>query len=255
MGRLANKVAVITGGAGAIGAQTAKLYTDEGAKVLLVDLNEEALKKVVAELGHNHASYCVADVTDPEQTQTYVKTALERYDRIDILFSNAGIEGKVAPIADSNVEDFDKVMAVNVRAVWLSLKYSIPVMEKQGGGSIIITASIAGLHGFADLAPYVTSKHAVVGLMRSAAKEVSAKGIRVNSIHPAPIEGRMMRSIENGVAPGAGEQAKVGFASIIPAGRYGMPKEVGNLALFLASDESAYCTGGCFSVDGGMSAG
>lgn len=255
MGRLTNKVAVITGGAGAIGLTTAKLYADEGAKVLLVDLNEAALKSAVETLGANHASYYVADVTNPDQTKGYIDAAIERYGKIDILFSNAGVEGKIGPIAESNVEDFDKVMAVNVRGVWLSLKYGIPAMEKQGGGSIIITASIAGLHGFADLAPYVTSKHAVVGLMRSAAKEVSAKGIRVNSIHPAPIEGRMMRSIENGVAPGAGDQAKASFSSIIPAGRYGMPAEVGNLALFLASDDSAYCTGACFSVDGGMSAG
>ena len=256
MGRLTNKVAVITGGAGAIGLTTAKLYADQGAKVLLVDLNEAALKNAVETLGANHASYFVADVTNPDQTKGYIDAAMERYGKIDILFSNAGIEGKVGPIVDTAVEEFDKVMAVNVRGVWLSLKYGIPAMLKSGApGSIIITSSIAGLHGFAGLSPYVTSKHAVIGLMRSAVKELAGTGVRVNTIHPAPIEGRMMRSIEEGAAPGAGTQAKSAFSALIPAGRYGNPDEVGNVALFLASDESSYCTGGCFSVDGGMSAG
>jgi NAD(P)-dependent dehydrogenase (short-subunit alcohol dehydrogenase family) len=148
-----------------------------------------------------------------------------------------------------------EVIAVNVRGVFLSLKYVMPAMVKNGGGSIIITSSIAGLHGFAGLSAYVTSKHAVVGMMRSAVLECTPAGVRINTIHPAPIETRMMRAIEEGAAPGAAAQAKQGFETMIPAGRYGTPEEVASLALFLASDESRFCSGGLYSVDGGLSVG
>lgn len=174
---------------------------------------------------------------------------------IDALFSNAGTEGRISPLVDYPVDAFDQVMAVNVRGVWLSLRYAMPVMQRQGGGSIVITSSIAGLRGFAGLTAYATSKHAVVGLMRCAALEGAKHGIRVNTIHPSPIETRMMRAIEEGAAPGAADQAKDAFISMIPAGRYGTPEEVARVALFLASDDSAFCSGALVSVDGAMSAG
>ncbi len=255
MTQLRDKVAIVTGGAGGIGLATAKLFVAEGARVLLVDIDEGGLKEAVATLGGQHASYCVADVSDETATKTYVETALERYGKIDVLFSNAGFEGRVLPLVDYPIDAFDKVIAVNVRGVYLSLQHTIPVMAKNGGGSIMITSSIAGLHGFAGLSAYVTSKHAVVGMMRSAVLEVTPLGIRINTIHPAPIETRMMRSIEEGAAPGAGAQAKTGFEAMIPARRYGEPEEVASLALFLASDASRYCSGGTYSVDGGMSVG
>ena len=147
MARLTGKVAIITGGAGGIGTAAAKLFTDEGARVLLVDRNESALQRVVDTLGGAVASYAVADVTQPAEVQGYVQTALERYQGIDILLANAGVEGVIQPITDYPVDVFDQVMAVNVRGVWLGLKYAIPALRAGGGGSIIITSSTAGIHG------------------------------------------------------------------------------------------------------------
>jgi len=260
MTRLTGKVAIITGGAGGIGRATAQLFTAEGAQVLLVDRNEAALHSAVESVGSAAASYVVADITQPEQAEHYVKTALERYQGVDILLANAGVEGVLQPIPDYPIDVFDHVMAVNVRGVWLSLKYAIPAMRARGGGSIIITSSTAGIRGSLGLSAYTTSKHAVIGLMRSAALECAPWGIRVNTVNPAPIETRMMRSIEEMRTAVSGtsatvEQIKATYAARIPLKRYGAPEEVGRLMLFLASDESSFCTGGVYMVDGGTSAG
>jgi NAD(P)-dependent dehydrogenase (short-subunit alcohol dehydrogenase family) len=259
MARLAGKVAVITGGAGGIGRAAAKLFTEEGGRVLLVDMNQAALQDAVQTIGSNVASYTVTDTTQPEQVQHFVQTAVERYGGIDIFLANAGIEGVLHPITDCPLEVFDQVIAVNVRAVWLGLKYVIPVMRARGGGSIVMTSSTAGIRSGPGLAPYVTSKHAVIGLMRAAAMECAPLGIRVNTVNPAPIETRMMRSLEEMGASAAGgaatvEQIKQRNASRIPLQRYGTPEEVARLMLFLASDESSFCTGGVYMVDGGVSA-
>jgi NAD(P)-dependent dehydrogenase (short-subunit alcohol dehydrogenase family) len=260
MARLTGKVAVITGGAGGIGRAAAKLFTEEGATVLLVDVNEAALHDAVQTIGAHVASYAVADTTQPEQVQSFVNMAVERHAGIDIFLANAGIEGVLQPIADYPLEVFDQVMAVNVRAVWLGLKYVIPVMRTRGGGSIIITSSTAGIRGGQGMSPYTTSKHAVIGLMRAAAQECAPLGIRVNTVNPAATETRMMRSIEEMRTSAAGgavtvEQVKRRTASRIPLQRYGAPEEVARMMLFLASDESSFCTGGVYMVDGGMSAG
>jgi NAD(P)-dependent dehydrogenase (short-subunit alcohol dehydrogenase family) len=260
MARLTGKVAVITGGAGGIGAATARLFSAEGARVLLVDRHEAALHSAVQAMGDAAASYVVADTTQPDQVQHYIQTALERYQGIDILLANAGIEGVVQPIPDYPIDVFDQVMAVNVRGVWLGLKYAIPAMRARGGGSIIITASTAGIRGSVGLSAYTTSKHAVIGLMRTAALECARWGIRVNTVNPAPIETRMMRSLEEMRTADAGpaatvERTKETIAARIPLKRYGTPEEVGRLMLFLASDESSFCTGGVYMVDGGISAG
>jgi NAD(P)-dependent dehydrogenase (short-subunit alcohol dehydrogenase family) len=255
MSRLEGKVCVITGGSGGIGAATGRLFAAEGAAVVLVDLDAAKLHAAVAEIGAGAAvSAHVADVGDEAQMQAVVAATLARHGRLDVLFCNAGIEGRVAPISETTVADFDRVMAVNVRGVFLGLKHAMPVMQRQGSGSIIITSSVAGFKGAAYLAPYAASKHAVVGLMRSAVQEAGSSGVRINTIHPSPIETRMMRSIENGRSPGAAAAAKQAITSRIPAGRYGTPDEVAATALFLASDDSRYCTGGRYSVDGGMTA-
>ena len=254
MKRLEGKVAVITGGAGGIGAATGRLFAEEGASVLLVDLAEEALQQAVQAIGGERVSAVVADVTQAEQVQRYVQTAIERYGGIDVFFANAGVEGVVAPITDYPDDVFDRVMAVNVRGVWLGLKHVMAHMQQRGGGSIIITSSIAGVRGSPMLAPYSTSKHAVIGLMRSAALAGAAHGIRVNTVNPAPIETRMMRSIEAGIDPEAPERAKAEREARIPMKRYGLPEEVARLALFLASNESSYCTGGVYMVDGAFTA-
>lgn len=255
MGRLDGKVALITGAAGGIGAETARLFVAEGARVMLADLPGTALQSLAKELGSDAASYIATDVSSEVQMQRAVDAVVERYGRLDVLFANAGTEGRVVPLVDCALEDFQRVINVNVVGVFLGLKHAIPVMQAQGGGSIAITSSIGGLKGFAGLSAYVTSKHALVGMMRSAVLEIGNTGVRVNTIHPSPIETRMMRSIEEGAAPGQGSAVKKQFEASIPSGRYGTPSEVAQMALFLASDDSRFCTGGRYSVDGGMSAG
>jgi 3alpha(or 20beta)-hydroxysteroid dehydrogenase len=258
MARLTGKVAVITGAAGGIGRAAAELFVHEGATVLLVDLDEAGLQDAASPLPADAASYVVADTTQPNEVQRFVDTAVERYGGIDVFLANAGIEGQLRPIAEYPVEVFDRVMAVNVRGVWLGLKYVMPVMQERGGGSIVITSSTAGIRGSAGLSAYVTSKHAVIGLMRSAAMEGAPLGIRVNTVNPAPIETRMMRSLEEMIAENVGteiDRVKGGMAAGIPLGRYGGPEEVARMMLFLASDESSFCTGGVYMVDGGTSGG
>ena len=171
MPRLSEKVALITGGAGGIGRAAAKLLAAEGAQVVLVDLNEEQLQDAVQAIGEEAASYVVADTSQPEQVQRYVNTAVQRCGGIDIFLANAGVEGAVASIPDYSIDAFDQVMAVNVRGVWLGLKFVIPEMRERGGGSIVITSSAAGIHGTPGMSAYTTSKHAVIGLMRTAALE------------------------------------------------------------------------------------
>jgi NAD(P)-dependent dehydrogenase (short-subunit alcohol dehydrogenase family) len=255
MDRLKEKVALITGGAGGIGVAAARLFAAEGAKVVIADLQDAAMQAALREIGNTAVTSLATDVTDETQMRDAIASVIDRHGRLDAFFVNAGIEGRVSPLVEYPTDVFDRVLAVNVRGVFLGLKYAIPVMQKQGSGSIAITSSIAGLKGSAGMSAYVASKHAVVGLMRSAAKEVASSGVRINTIHPSPIETRMMRSIEEGAAPGGAPAAKARFASAIPAGRYGTAEEVAQLALFLMSDESRFLTGGRYSVDGGMSAG
>jgi 3alpha(or 20beta)-hydroxysteroid dehydrogenase len=153
------------------------------------------------------------------------------------------------------VEDFDRVMAVNVRGVWLGLKYAIPEIAKRGGGSVIITSSVMGVGGGANLAPYVTSKHAVIGLMRSAALEGAPLNIRVNTVNPSPVETRMMRSLEEGMAPGQSELAHESTRQRIPLGRYAEPDDIARVMLFLASPDAQFLTGSVYMADGGWSTG
>ena len=261
MVRLEGKVALITGATGGIGQAAARLFAQEGARVALVDLDETALREVAGSIGDDQASYTVADVTQPDQTQTYVSEAVNRWGGIDVLLANAGIEGALSPIPDYPIDVFDRVIAVNVRGVWLGIKYVVPAMRERGGGSIVITSSTAGIGGTAGMSAYTTSKHAVIGIMRTASLEGAPFGIRVNTVNPAPIETRMMRSIEEmrvaalDDSSATVEVAKQAFADRIPLQRYGDPAEVARLMLFLSSDDSSFCTGGVYMVDGGRSAG
>lgn len=250
MEKLKNKVVIITGGAGSIGKTTAQLFLAEGASVLLVDLKEDELKKATEELGSKAVKYCVADVTQSADVQRYVTQAVEAFGKIDVFFNNAGIEGVVKPIIDYPEEMFDKVMAVNVRGVWLGNKYVLPHMKD--GGSIIITSSVAGLLGSPNVSAYITSKHASVGIMRATSVEAAPRKIRVNSIHPSPVDNRMMRSLEEGFSPGHGAEVKEQLELTIPLGRYAEPIDIAKLALFLASDDSQFITGTTQVVDGGM---
>ena len=260
MGRLDGKVTVITGGSVAIGMAAGRLFAEEGSKVLLVDLKEDDLKKAVESVGSKDVSYTVADVSKVEQVQDYVNTAVERYGGIDAFLNNAGIEGVVLPIIAYPLDVFDRVLEVNVRGVWLGLKYAIPVMAQRGGGSIVISSSVAGVGGAPGTSAYSCSKHAVIGIMRTAALECAALNIRVNTVNPSPVESRMMRSLESGIdmfrgAAGPeseGLSAKETILERIPMGRYASPGDVAKLMLFLASDESSFCTGGVYMVDGGL---
>ena len=255
MGRLQDKVVIITGGAGGIGRAAGKLFVDEGAYVLLVDLNEDDLKEAVAEIGSNAASYFVADVTSAADNDAMVACAEERYGGVDGLLANAGIEGDVASIAEYDEARFDQVMAINVKGPFLGIKSVTPAMQKRGGGSVVITSSVAGVGGTANIAPYVTSKHAVIGLMRSAAKELAPMKIRVNTVNPSPVETEMMRRLETGIAGEEGaELARQGMAAQIPAGRYGEPIDIARMMMHLVSDDSDFITGSVNMVDGGMTA-
>ncbi|MBT7665456.1 MAG: SDR family oxidoreductase, partial [Rhodospirillaceae bacterium] len=196
-----------------------------------------------------------ADVTDPEQTRAYVAGAVEKFGGVDIALLNAGIEGTIKPITEYETEMFDKVIAVNVRGVFLGLKYVMPAISNRGGGSIVITSSTAGIRGTTGMSAYITSKHAVIGLMRTAALEGAESNIRVNTVNPAPIDTRMMTSIEEQRGLPAGDRSNRPMAQALPLQRYGEPEEVARVMLFLGSEDSSFCTGGVYMVDGGVSAG
>lgn len=253
MGKLKDKVAIITGGAAGIGKSTAALFLKEGAKVMLVDINKEKLRATSKELDSSNLGYCVADVSNPDDVAQYTEETISRFGKIDIFFSNAGIEGTSKSIEDYPNEIFDKVIAVNLKGVWYGCKYVIPRMTE--GSSVMITSSVAGLKGFINLGAYVASKHGVIGIMRVAAIEFADRKIRVNTIHPGPVHTEMMRRIETDISPDNSAEVQKGFEAIVPFDRYAEPIEISNLALFLASDESKYITGSTYVVDGGIMAG
>lgn len=253
MQTLKNKVALITGGAGGIGQATAKLFLEQGAKVMLVDLSREKLQETKNILNNNNVDFFVADVSNPKDSKQYVNATINKFGRIDVFFNNAGIEGKVLPLDTYPLDTFHQVIDVNVKGVYYGLRYVFPHMKKQGG-SIIITSSVAGLQGTANVLPYVTSKHAVIGMMKSAALEGAPYKIRVNTINPSPVDNRMMRSLEAGFNPADAKEAKKSFEQMIPLGRYATNKDVAQLALFLAGEQSNFITGTVNPVDGGMTA-
>ena len=250
MERLKGKVAVITGGTGGIGFATTNLFLEQGAKVVLVDRNGEAIEKTRAKLNNKNVSFFQADVSKKEDTIKYLNHSLKTFGKIDIFFANAGVEGVSSPISDYPEDVFDKVIAVNLKGVWLGCQHIIPKMEE--GGSVIITSSVAGLKGFVGLGAYVATKHAVVGVMKVAAAENAIRKIRVNTIHPGPVDNDMMRRIESDMSPESPDAVKDGFTAAVPFGRYATSKEIGEMALFLASDESKYITGCTHLIDGGM---
>lgn len=253
MNRLKNKIAIITGGAGEIGKATAKTFALEGAKVILIDINEKMLKKSLKEINNPNVEYITADVEKPDEVKDYINFVKKKFKKIDILFNNAGIGGVVKPIVEYPNDIFNKVLSVNIKGIWFNLKYTMMAMQNAGSGSIIISSSIVGIRGSKYVAPYVTSKHAVIGLMKTAALEGAPFNIRVNCINPGPVEGRLIKSFEEKYSQIPDIGSNYDFLETIPLKRYGTSEEVSKLVSFLASDDSSYITGGIYSIDGGSS--
>ena len=256
LGDFHGKVALITGGGNGIGRAVALGFSTRGAKVVVVDRDQaagEATAGILRQQG-GEAHFVPADVTQSADVQNYVKIALDKYGAIDCFHNNAGIEGNVALTHEYDEDMFDRVMAVNVKGVFLGLRHILPVMIKQGRGAIVNTASVAGLVASPGMSAYVASKHAVIGLTKTAAGEVGRAGIRVNAVCPGPIDTRMIHSLESMLNPT--DPASVGnrYQSNIPIGRYGTPEEVANLVVFLCSDLAGNITGGHYVVDGGRTA-
>src|ERR1700744_958760 len=214
--RLDGKVALITGGSGSIGLATARAFVAEGARGLIADLDGAALERAAEELGADSAAGAVTDVTDPGQVEAAVAQTVDRFGRLDCAFANAGVFGVVAPVAECPVDVFNRVMAVNVTGSSLVAQSALRVMEP--GGSLIINSSVVGLTSDQGIAAYATFKHAVVGLMRTAAKEMAAQGIRVNSIHPGPTDNAFQHTIEVEAIGASEEESAKGFEQVIPLG-------------------------------------
>lgn len=252
---LKGKSAVITGAANGIGRAAALAFAKAGTKLLLVDRDlagEETAALIRRQSGQ--AQFIQADVSRAGDVQQYVDTALSLYGRIDSFFNNAGIEGKRANLAAYDETDFDAIMAVNVKGVFLGLRYVLPMMLEQRSGSIVNTASTAGLKGAPGLGPYSASKHAVLGLTRSAALEAAPHGVRVNAVCPGPVETRMMRSLEAQAAPEDPEGVYRKAKGDIPSGRYSTAEEVADSVLFLCSDRARHIIGIQLPIDGGRTA-
>ncbi len=247
---LEGKVCLITGGAGSIGLASARLLQQHGAKIALVDRDPQALSAAAASLGPDVMTL-TADVANEADTARYVTATVARFGRIDILFSNAGNFGTVAPIESYPTETFDSVLAVHVRGAFLAAKYAVPHMAL--GGSIIITSSVAGLRGDPGVYGYITAKHAQTGLMRVLAKDLAPRGIRVNTVNPGPVANAFQQKVEDDLTPLLGRDATQFFDDAIPMGRHATPQEIAASVLYLASDQSAFTTGLILSVDGGMS--
>ena len=250
------KTALVTGGAGGIGRAACLEFARAGANVAVVDIDASAAEQTAADvraLGVQVLAMA-ADVSQSAQVQAYVKQTMDAYGRIDYFFNNAGIEGRVAPVAEYDEDVWDRVIAVNLKGMFLGLRHVLPVMIAQGKGAVVNTASVAGTLGSPRGAAYSTSKFGVIGLTKSAAGEVGVQGIRVNAICPGPINTRMIHSLEemnNPADPAAVARFNVGRN---PMRRYGEPEEVARIVVFLCSDAADYVNGAAWIIDGGRSA-
>jgi len=247
--QLEGKVVLVTGGGSGIGRATSILLAKEGAKVMIADYVPEGAERTVKMIkeGGGEASCIAADVSVVRQVEIMVNKTVETYGRLDGAFNNAGIEGKMADTAEYPEDVFDRIIAINLKGVWLCMKYEIPQMLKTGGGAIVNTASGAGLVGVAQLSAYNASKHGVVGLTKTAALEFSQKNIRVNCVCPGLINTPMVaRMIDSG---GMNEQE---FLAAEPVGRMGRPEEIGEGVVWLLSNAASFVTGHSMSIDGGF---
>lgn len=252
--RFENKVVIITGAAGGIGKEIARKLSSEGAKLTLVDLNEDAVKAVATELhlGEDRVLTIKADVSKEAEVKNYVEQTVEKFGRIDGFANNAGVEGPAKAIEEITEEDFDFVYSINVKGAFYGLKYVLPVMKQQKEGAIVNTASVAGLIGSPQMMLYNSSKHALMGMNKVAALEAAPFNVRVNTVNPGVINTQMMRNIESKVAPGAADAAQSAYEEAVPMKRYGEAPEVANVVAFLLSDEASYVSSSSYTVDGAL---
>jgi len=246
--KLANKIALITGAGSGMGRVASLLFAKEGAKIAAIDIDEKAAHETarMIESEGGKAIAVKADVSKSADAQAMVAATVEKLGAPNIVYNNAGIEGKAEPIVQLSEDDFDRVIAINLRGVWLGMKYSLPHLIKNGGGAIINTASIAGLVGLRNSSAYCAAKAGVIALTRVAALEYGRYNIRVNAICPGAIDTPMVSRVQGG-----GAMSERAISRISTLGRIGKPEEIAKMALFLASDDASFATGAPFVVDGG----
>jgi NAD(P)-dependent dehydrogenase (short-subunit alcohol dehydrogenase family) len=243
---LKDKVAIVTGGGSGIGEHTAKLFAQNGAKVVVSDINEEGGKRVVTEIEKNggHALFVKADTANHQDSKNTVEQTLDKYGQLDIAVNNAGVGGPQSKIGETDIDEWNKVIDINLNGVFYGMRYQIPVMQKNNGGSIINMASILGQVGFATSAGYVSAKHGVIGLTKNGALEYAAEGIRINAVGPGFVRTPL---IDENLPKEQQEQ----LVQLHPIGRLGKPEEIAELCLWLASDKSTFVNGAYYPIDGG----
>ena len=246
------KAIIVTGAGGGLGSHTVRLLAERGARVLAVDLDPDrldALETAAEVVPH------VADVTDANAVRGAVETAVDRFGQLDGIFNNAATLGPIAPVDEYPEEAFEQTFRVNVRSVFLGMKYAVPALRATGGGAIVNTASTGGMMGWPNISGYVGSKHAVIGLTRTVALELAGSGIRVNALCPGPMDTTMIWEVGEAMAPGDTAEQERLLAATIPVGRLGRPEEVASLAAWLLTDGPEYLTGAVLPVDGAQTAG
>ena len=243
------KVALVTGAATGMGLATAQAFADVGAAVVLADVRERLVKAEAQKLvAAGHKAIAVrCDVSDDSQVAAMVDRTVDEFGRLDAAFNNAGVMAQLAPTADSTREDWDRVIGINLRGMWSSMKYELRHMQRQGSGAIVNNASVGALTGNPGIGSYIASKHGVVGLTRTAALEYIKHGIRVNAVNPGLIDTQIARDVVSG-----DERAYENIAKHVPIGRAGTPEEIASVVLWLCSPGASYVVGHALTVDGGL---